>query len=315
VELFHNIEEFNKEAKKRPVIITIGAFDGVHVAHRALIAGAVMRARELGITAAVLSFDPHPDTVVKPDRKMIYLTSLEDKATLIKEVGTDALIIQPFNDEFRTVTAEGFVDKLLSVMDVREIHVGEDFVFGYKAQGNVVRLREMGHNLGFQVKSLAPLEVGNQVVSSTLIRRLLVEGDVQQAGRFLARYHSLSGVVVHGDQRGRTIGFPTANTAIPVDFAIPGNGVYATMTKIENEEKTRPSVTNIGVRPTFDGKNRTIETFLLDFEGDLYDKVIRVEFVKKLRDERKFSGIQEIREQLARDVENARLALEENGLI
>lgn len=317
MELLHDLDELLNASGgvRQPVIVTIGAFDGVHVAHRALIAGAVMRARENSIKSVVLSFDPHPDTVIKPDRPMIYLTSLPDKAALISELGVDILVIQPFNDDFRLVSAEGFVDKLLRVADVRQIHVGEDFVFGYKAQGNVVRLREMGHTRGFQVKSLAPLEVGNQVVSSTLIRGLLLEGDVSQAARLLARAHSLRGMVIHGNQRGRTIGFPTANTSIPVAFAIPGNGVYATMTRIPGEAKARPSVTNIGVRPTFDGKERSIETFILDFDDDLYDQVLKVEFIKKLRDERKFSGIDELKSQLANDVESARHALEQGGYI
>ncbi|HEX2911403.1 MAG TPA: bifunctional riboflavin kinase/FAD synthetase, partial [Chloroflexia bacterium] len=290
--------------------------DGVHVAHRALISGAVMAAREHGVPAAVLSFDPHPDSVVRPDRPMIYLTDLDDKAALIKEIGADILIIQPFTPEFARIPAEDFVNSLLQLADIQEIHVGEDFAFGFKAQGNVARLREWGHQKGFKVKSLAPLEVDDEIVSSSRIRQLLQEGAVDRAGRLLGRPYSLKGVVIHGNERGRLLGFPTANMTTEARFAVPSNGVYATMTTFldtEPDGPPRPSVTNIGVRPTFDNGARSVETFVLDWSGDLYDQTIRVEFIEKLRDERKFSGIEEIKAQLGRDVENSRNVLAKFG--
>jgi riboflavin kinase/FMN adenylyltransferase len=314
LKLLNDLSELYQPGQnKERVVLTIGAFDGVHVAHRALIAGAVMRARELGVKSVVVSFNPHPDTVVKPDNKMIYLTSLEQKAALIEEIGADYLIIQPFTQEFRQLTAQEFVEWILQPAQIAEIHVGEDFVFGHKAQGNLAFLHHLGTQHGFHVSGLAPLEVGNEVVSSTRIRNLLLQGEVIQAARLLGRNHELSGPVVHGFQRGRLIGFPTANITVAPDFAIPGNGVYVTLAYIESDgdTTTRPSVTNIGVRPTFDNGARTIETHLLDFDGDLYDKTLRVEFLAKLRDERKFSGIDEIRAQLFKDVESGRAILAE----
>lgn len=318
MELLRDLNELAHPGQPKPkVVLTIGAFDGVHVAHRALIAGAVMSARERGAQAVVLSFDPHPDTVVKPDHPpMIYLTDIEDKAQLISEIGVDILVVQPFTPEFARKTAQEFIDQLLNLMDIQQIQVGEDFVFGHKAQGNVAWLRQAGHEHGFQVKSLAPLEIDNIIVSSTRIRALLTGGAVDEAARLLNRSYSLKGEVTHGNQRGRLIGFPTANLAVPAQFAVPGNGVYATMTTIynmEGEKRPRRSVTNVGVRPTFDNGERSVETFILDYSADLYDKILRVEFIQKLRDERKFSGIDEIREQLGRDVEKARLALEAAG--
>ena len=315
VERLNSLEELNRLPARPGLVLTIGAFDGVHVAHRALISGAVISARERGIGSAVLSFDPHPDTVIRPDQPMIYLTDYSDKADLIAEIGADMLIIQPFTPEFARVPAEDFLNRILELADVKEIHVGEDFVFGYKARGNVVRLREIGHERGFQVKSLAPLEVNNRTVSSSLIRQLLREGDVQQAARFLGRAHSLKGPVIHGNERGRLLGFPTANQAIAANFAVPGNGVYATMTTFlaQPGATPRPSVTNIGTRPTFDNGERSVETFVLDWSGDLYDQPIRVEFIQKLRDERKFAGLDEIKAQLARDVEAGRAALKTAG--
>jgi riboflavin kinase/FMN adenylyltransferase len=313
LELLHDLYQLKQRDEK--LIITIGAFDGVHVAHRALIAGAVMRAREQGVKSAVISFNPHPDTVVRPNYPMIYLTTLEDKAELIAEIGADYLIVQPFTTDFMRLTPEQFVDWLTSPANVTEIHVGEDFVFGHKASGNIVKLREMGSQRGFHVHSLAPLEVGNAIVSSTSIRKLLLEGDVEHASRLLDRFHSLQGIVLHGAQRGRVIGFPTANIEIPSNFAIPGNGVYATITTIlEGDRRLEySSVTNIGVRPTFDNGTRSIETHLLDFSDDIYDKHLKVQFVAKLRDERKFSGIEEIRAQLQLDVMKGREVLAAHG--
>jgi len=312
LELLHDFKEIARPNQpKEKLVVTIGAFDGVHVAHRALIAGAVMRARELGVKSAVISFDPHPDTVVRPDHPMIYLTSLEDKARLVAELGTDFLIIQPFTQEFRALPPEAFVDWLLHPAQILEIHIGEDFVFGHKAKGNAAFLYEIGKARGFQVHSLAPLEVDNAVVSSTRIRNLLLKGQAAQAARLLTRYHTVRGIVVKGAQRGRLLGFPTANIEVAPDFAVPGNGIYATIATIEadGEWKPRLSATSIGVRPTFDNGPRSIETFILDFDGDLYGKMLRVEFVAKLRDEQKFDSVEALITQMNLDVENARQIL------
>ncbi len=315
METLHSLEELRGRATRPALVLTIGAFDGVHVAHRALISGAVVSARERGLLSAVMSFDPHPDTVIYPDRPMIYLTDYSDKADLVAEIGADQLIIQPFTTEFAAISAEDFVTNLLELADIKEIHVGEDFVFGAKARGNVSRLREMGFSRGFQVKSLAPLEVDSQIVSSSLIRQLLLEGNVRQAARLLGRAHSLKGPVIHGNERGRLLGFPTANQAIAANFAVPGHGVYATMTTFlaHSSASPRPSVTNIGTRPTFDNGERSVETFVLDWSDDLYDQPIRVEFIGKLRDERKFNGLEELKTQLAHDVEASREALHKAG--
>lgn len=301
-----------------PLVLTIGVFDGVHLGHRALISGAVMAARERGFQAAVMSFDPHPDSIIFPDRRLLYLTDLADKTALIEELGADLLIIQPFTLDFSHTPAEDFITRLTQVADIREIHVGEDFSFGYKARGNVAFLREIGPRLGFQVKSLAPLEVDGDVVKSSRIRNLILSGEVDRAARLLGRAHSLKGTVRHGDKRGRLLGFPTANLAVPDLFAVPGNGVYATITTFLDEqgrerENPRPSVTNIGTRPTFDNGVRSVETFVLGWSGDLYDQPIRVEFIRRLREERKFAGIEAIRAQLALDVENGREALRAAG--
>lgn len=298
-----------RNSSREKLVLTLGAFDGVHIAHRALIAGVTMRAREIGARSVVVTFDPHPDSVVKPNKPLALLTDTEDKAGLIAELGADFLVIQPFTPEFSSLTAEQFVQKLLDCGDICEIHIGEDFVFGYRAQGNVTRLYQMGHERNFQVKALAPLEISEQVVSSSLIRRLITEGNVEQASRLLARPYSVKGLVVQGFQRGRLIGFPTANITVSDKFAVPSNGVYATVTTVIGENVARPSATNIGVRPTFDNGARSVESYILDYQGDLYGKILRVEFIKKLRDERKFDGIEAIKTQLAQDVLDARAAL------
>ena len=315
MEILNSLEQLNTTPNRPGVVLTIGAFDGVHVAHRALISEAVVSAKEQGLLSVVLSFDPHPDTVIHPDRPMVYLTDYADKAVLIAEIGADTLIIQPFTPEFARITASDFIAHLLELADIKEIHVGEDFVFGYKAQGNVKWLREIGLQHGFQVRSLAPLEIDEQIVSSNLIRRLLSDGQVQQAARLLGRAYSLKGPVIHGNERGRLLGFPTANLAVTANFAVPGNGVYATMTTFLDQpaNEARASVTNVGTRPTFDNGERSVETFVLDWAGDLYDQTIRVEFIQKLRDEQKFAGLDAIKTQLGHDVEAGRAALTAAG--
>jgi riboflavin kinase/FMN adenylyltransferase len=304
--------------KLSPLVLTIGVFDGVHLGHRALISGAVMAARERGLQAAVMTFDPHPDSVIFPNRPLLYLNDLADKAAYIAEIGADVLIVQPFTSEFARTPAEDFITRLTQLAAIKEIHVGEDFSFGYKARGNVAFLHEIGPKLGFQVKSLPPLKVDGEVVKSSRIRNLILDGAVDGAARLLGRAHSLKGEVIHGNERGRLIGFPTANMAIPDRFAVPGNGVYATTTTFldnQGREKDRPhsSVTNIGTRPTFDNGVRSVETFVLDWSGDLYGQTIRVEFIQRLREERKFAGIEAIRAQLAQDVENGRQVLKAAG--
>ncbi len=312
LELLHSLEELDCAGSRPEIVLVIGAFDGVHLAHQALIRGAVARARALDRPALVLSFNPHPDSVVRPDRPMIYLTDLEDKAALIAGLGVDSLIIQPFTFEFSQLTAEEFIELLLSAARLREIHVGTDFVFGHKAQGNVLRLREWGLTNGFEVHVMQELEIDGEPVSSSRIRRMLLEGYVEQAARLLGRRYSLKGQVIHGNARGRLLGFPTANMAVAPDFATPAHGVYASFTTFldQADEGPHPSITNIGTRPTFDNGVRSVETFVLDWSGVLYGQAIRVEFVQKLRDERKFAGIDEIRAQLELDVAYCRQVLQ-----
>ncbi len=314
MEILHDLDELAQHnPPDQKLVLTIGAYDGVHIAHRALIAGVVMRARELGGRAVVITFDPHPDLVLRPQNHLVLLTDLADKTALISELGVDFLVIQPFTRDFIKLSPEIFVEKLLGGGDVCEVHLGEDFRFGYKAQGTVERLREVGQARGFQVRTLASLEVDDQIVSSTAIRKLIAEGNVIQANRWLARAHSLKGVIVQGFMRGRTLGFPTANMAVSAQFAVPSNGVYATVTTNLSENVSRHSVTNIGVRPTFDNGVRSVETFIFDFEQDIYGQTIRVEFIQKLRDEQKFAGLDAIKTQLAQDVTQARAALENAG--
>lgn len=317
MEFLNNLESL-ADLNLPPIVLTIGVFDGVHLGHQALIKGAVDSARAQGFQAVVMSFDPHPDSVIFPNRPLLYLNDLADKAAYIAQTGADVLVIQPFTLEFSRTPAEEFISKLTRVARVKEIHVGEDFAFGHKAKGDVAFLREVGPQLGFTVKSLAPLEVDGEVVKSSRIRNFILEGAVDEAARLLGRAHSLKGEVIHGNERGRLIGFPTANLAVADRFAVPGNGVYATMTTFLDEqgqpkEAPRPSVTNIGTRPTFDNGVRSVETFVLDWSGDLYGQTIRVEFIKRLREERKFAGIDAIRAQLAQDVENGRQALKAAG--
>ncbi len=315
MKLLRDLEELAGSGLKREkVVLTIGAFDGVTIAHQTLISRAVSKAHQLGALSVVLSFDPHPDFIVSANPSpLFYLCDPEDKVQRISALGVDILIIQPFTLEFARRSAQGFVDQLFRLADIQEIHVGQDFVFGHRAQGNLAFLTQAGLELGFGVEPMAPLEIEDEPVRSTRIRQLLAEGKVKKASSLLGRYFSLKGEVIEGNKRGRLIGFPTANMAIPANFAVPANGVYATRTSILNsqgEGKPLLSITNVGVRPTFDNGERSVETFIFDFDEDIYYQIIRVEFIQRLRDERKFSGIEGIREQLGRDVREAREVLE-----
>lgn len=293
-------------------MLTIGAFDGVHLGHRALIGTVVQRARAFGYQSAVLTFDPHPDLVIHPERGRLYLSSLDERAALLEELGVDLLVVMPFTEEIKQWTALEFMQRLCGALAVRELYVGSDFALGRKREGTVPRLQEIGASLGYRVIIAELLPVGGERASSSRVRAALTDGDVEEAARLLGRPFSLSGEVIHGDQRGRTIGFPTANLAIDERHVLPANGVYVCRTEIDGQ--VFGAVTNIGTRPTFDGTRRTVEAYVLDFAGDLYGEHMRLQMLHRLRGEHKFNGIAELVEQISRDTAAARAWLANNPL-
>ena len=298
------VHGLSQSINSQPTVLTIGVFDGVHRGHQHLISSAVARAGVLGFQSAVLTFDPHPDFVLHPDRGRLYLSSLERRATLIAALGVDVLVVLPFGTETTALSAAMFVDQICTALPLRELWVGYDFALGRRREGDLARLGELGRERGFTVHPVEPLLIEGGPVSSSRIRAALGEGDVVLAERLLGRFFSVEGVVVEGDKRGRTIGFPTANVAFDNQLTLPADGVY--VCEVEVGDTHHRAVTNVGVRPTFDGVRRTVEAHLLDFNGDLYGQHIGVTFRQRLRGEKKFNGIGELIEQITRDAQAAR---------
>lgn len=295
-----------------PAVLTPGNFDGVHLGHQALVRAARERADAEGWRAVAMFFDPHPTAFFRPEAAPPLLTQPARRAELLRARGADAVDVRTFDAAFAAQSPEAFVeDVLVGEHRVRAIVCGPDFRFGAKRAGDVSVLRRLGEAHGFDVRVVDPVREAGGVVSSTRVRGLIGEGEVAAASALLDRYHDVTGVVVEGDRRGRTIGFPTANLAGPEDSPlgmVPADGVYAVIARADDGPPLR-GVANIGVRPTFEA-GRSLEVHLLDFEGDLYGRRLRVAFVARLRGERKFDGVDALVAQLGRDVEEGRAALD-----
>lgn len=287
-----------------PTVLTIGAFDGVHLGHQHLIGNVVRRAQALGMQSAVLTFDPHPDLVVRPGSQRLYLSSLDERIEQIDVLGVDLLVVLPFTKATMALSALEFMQQICSALALRELWIGWDFALGRKREGNVERLREIGQAFGYSVHPTEAFLLDGHPISSSRIRAALAEGAIETANRLLGRAYSLRGTVTQGDQRGRTIGFPTANLQIDDHHVTPDNGVYVCRAHLNGE--IYGAVTNIGMRPTFDGARRTVETYLLDFTGDIYGETLQLDFYHRLRSEQKFSGIAALVEQISRDTAAAR---------
>jgi riboflavin kinase/FMN adenylyltransferase len=293
-------------------VLTIGAFDGVHRGHQHLIGSAARRARELGCQSAVLTFDPHPDLVIHPERDRLYLTSLEERAEHIARLGVDLLIVMPFTRETMGLSALEFMTHVRAAVALRELWVGWDFALGRKREGDLARLRQIGQQLGYSVHPVDAFKLADGMpISSTRIRGALAAGDLETAARLLGRPFGVQGPVVEGDRRGRTIGFPTANLDIDQRHVLPADGVYVCHAEVDGQRYG--AVANIGVRPTFDGTRRKVEAYLLDFVGDIYGEKLRLTLRERLRGEKKFDGIAALVDQITADVAAARAWLRENS--
>lgn len=291
-------------------VVTIGVFDGVHLGHQEVIRRAQAHGDRLGVGTAVVTFDRHPATLLRPETAPLLLTSLDQKLELLDAAGVDCAYVVHFDEARSEEDAEDFVSEVLvGRLGARSVVVGEDFHFGHRRRGNVALLRDLGTRHGFEVEGLALLGRGDAIepVSSTAIRRSLAGGDVAAAGRMLGRPYELRGTVVTGDQRGRQIGFPTANIPVPKAMAIPADAVYAGW-YVHADGARHPAALNLGRRPTFYEHSDTslLEAHLIGFDGDLYDQLARVEFVELLRSEVRFESVEALVAQLERDVETAR---------
>jgi riboflavin kinase/FMN adenylyltransferase len=299
--------------------VTIGAYDGVHRGHRAVVATVQRLAAERDLATAVVTFDRHPASVVRPESAPRLLTDLEQKLELLAETGLDHAVVLHFDEERSKESAEDFVNEVLvGCLNTKLIVVGEDFHFGHHRRGNVELLRVLGADLGFEVWPLRLVDVDGEPtadederVSSTAIRRALEAGDLARANRMLGRAYEVRGVVEHGDERGRTWGFPTANVAVPEEIMLPADGIYASWYQRPTGE-VLPAAVSLGRRPTIyeDQPYRLLEAHLLDFDGDLYGERAEVRFHTRLRGEERFDSVDELVAQIRDDCDNARRALD-----
>jgi riboflavin kinase / FMN adenylyltransferase len=286
-------------------VVTIGVFDGVHRGHQRIIARAAALARDLRLPAVVITFDPHPDEIVRPGTRPPLLCSPKRRAELLASMGADAVMVLPFTLELSRVGPDEFVQSVLvDRLRAARVVVGEDFRFGHRAGGDVTLLRELGDKYDFEAEGV-PLVADGEPISSTLIRRRLTEGAVESAARLLGRPHRVEGVVVRGARRGRDLGFPTANLETLPHTAIPGDGVYAGF--LQAPEARWPAAISIGTNPTFGGDTRVVEAYALDRDDlDLYGEHVGVDFVARLRDTLKFDSVDALVEQMRRDVDRSR---------
>ncbi|MHB8625650.1 MAG: bifunctional riboflavin kinase/FAD synthetase [Aggregatilineales bacterium] len=292
---------------ERPSLVTIGVFDGVHRGHQFLIRQLVQEAHTADQLAVVLTLFPHPDLVLRGLTGRYYLTTPDQQAGLLGAFGVDYVVMQPFNDTTRHMRAAAFVDQLLAHLKMAGLWITADFALGYQREGNFAFLQAEGAAKGFAVLE-APLLTGEGgAISSSAIRAALLAGEVQKAADWLGRPYAVVGPVVHGDHRGRTIGFPTANVDVWAEQIIPADGVYAGYVSIGNERFR--AVTNVGQRPTFNGIGVRVEAFLLDFDRDIYGETVTLDFVARLRGEQKFSGIDALKAQIRADVERGNALL------
>jgi riboflavin kinase/FMN adenylyltransferase len=299
--LFHGTEN---ASILRPTVLTLGVFDGLHLGHQLVMKTVVDQARATGAVPTVLTFDPHPRAVLHPASAPPLLQTFDQKMEALALLGIGQTIVIRFDEAFAAIGAETFLrDTVRNRLHAQEVYLGHGFAFGHHREGNIELLRRVSEELGFFADEVPEVTLRGQRISSSRIRGYLAEGRVNLARRMLGRPYGVEGTVVHGQERGRLLGFPTANV-FPHNRVIPRNGVYVTATRVEGQ--WRRSVTNVGVRPTFGGDvEPSVESFILDWTGDLYDDVVRVRFLHRLRDERKFAGLPELQAQIALDRQRA----------
>jgi riboflavin kinase / FMN adenylyltransferase len=302
-------------------VVTVGMYDGVHRGHQALIGAAVDRARDQDRPCLLLTFDPHPAEVIRPGSHPAILTSLDRKAELVAALGVDAMCVLPFTPEFMRLSPETFTHTVLvEQLHAAHVVVGENFTYGHRAAGTVDSLTVEGRRFGFGVEGvpLAALADGDVTISSTYVRACVAAGDMASAAAALGRPHRVDGVVVRGDRRGRDLGYPTANVETAPFTAIPADGVYAGHLVLRDPRSglsldRLPAAMSVGTNPTFQGSRRTVEAFVLDWDGDLYGEHVGVEFAARLRPMRAFDGVDELVGAMADDVERTRALLELPG--
>ncbi len=304
-------EEIERARTSSGSVLTIGTFDGVHRGHRHIISHLAQEARDNGLQAGVLTFTTTPREVFQPDAPISNLSSLDERIRLLKEAGADYVVPVTFDRDLAGVSAHDFARQLVEILSMRRLVVGPDFAMGRRREGTIPVLTEIGQELGFTVLPMDELQDGGQRIGSSVIRSLLIDdGNVAAANDMLARPYGLSGTVQEGHKRGKDLGFPTANISVPARRAVPADGIYVTRAHLG--DRVLQSVTNIGDNPTFHDDERMIETFILDFDEEIYGQTIGVEFLARLRGEVEFTTVDALVDQMRIDVQQTRAHFAQN---
>ena len=304
-------EELAQLLPKKDMLLTIGVFDGVHLGHKYLISQLMEHARREDLLSGLVTFRQHPREVLSPQTQLPFLTNLAQRVDLLKSEGIEAVMPLSFTPELAQLSARQFVSLLKKYLRMVGVVIGPDFALGRNREGSPDALRKLGQELNFRVTVIPPITSNGEVVSSTTIRNALADGDMKRVRNLLGRIFSLQGRVTTGAGRGSGLGFPTANLEIDPKQALPAEGVYATWAYIDNQ--AYQSMTNIGKRPTFGNDDRTIEVFLLNYHGNLYGSELRIDITERLRDEKRFDTVDELKKQIAEDVERGIAILNSQG--
>jgi riboflavin kinase / FMN adenylyltransferase len=297
--IYSNLDEIGSSFESGSVV-TLGNFDGVHIAHRKLLEKLLEQSKILHLPAILVTYFPNPSIVLGKNKDLKYIYTEEKKREILKSLGLKNLLVIPFTRELSEISAYTFIKDILhNKLNAKHIILGFNHFFGKNREGDIDFLANHTEEFSYTVSKIDPVYAEGQKISSSYTRSLILEGEVEKLKTLLVEPFSIKGTVMHGDKRGRTIGFPTANLSIDEDQMIPGNGVYAGFVKFENMKYK--AMVNIGIRPTFNGSTKTIEVNILDYNGDLYDKILEFVFIKKIRNEMKFSNIDELKIQLEKD--------------
>jgi riboflavin kinase/FMN adenylyltransferase len=307
MKIIYNVENYNGKGR---LVVALGNFDGIHLAHRKILEETKTSAKKLGLKSAVLLLNPHPVQLLFPERSFQLLSSLEDRAEILADLGMDYLIVEQFTEHIARLSPYNFVRNYLAhTLNVARVVVGYDYTFGHRGKGTTYTLMELGKKFGFEVGIIPPVMIGGKVISSSLIRELVTRGEVEKASEYLGAFFERKGKVIHGEGRGATLGFPTANLEISADFLLPANGVYLNLVRFRDKELF--ALTNVGKKPTFCTDNKThIEVFLLDFNKDIYGEELTVRFLHRIRDEIAFKDSQLLIKQIKRDLLKAQILID-----
>ena len=307
----HIEQELAKLSPKKDMLLTVGVFDGVHLGHKHLISQLKELAKERNLLSGVVTFRQHPQAVLSPRTKLPFLNDLSQRINRLKNEGVEAVITLSFTRELAQLGARQFVSLLKEYLRMQGLVIGYDFALGRSREGSSDTLRTLGQDMNFSVTVIPPLIINGEVVSSTAIRNALADGDMKRVHQLSGYFFSLHGRVVTGEGRGIELGFPTANLAVNLEQALPADGVYATWAYINDQ--AYPSMTNIGRRPTFGDNQRTVEVYVLDYHGDLYEHEMKIDIIERLRDEKKFGTAEELKKQIAEDIKQGRAILDSQG--